>query len=406
MAINKYRDSIGTPDQSPTGVLERTVSDRIVENYPKGAPVLALMSKGFTGKSGRVQQDGLIGKVSTKSMKHEWLAFTPAALTTTVASKTSDTQFILTSIDGVVVNGTIVNLATMEVAFVDTINTSTKEITVDDISGSWGVTAADNVLFCGTAYKESSQNHNMYAQNEDHYYNNIQMFDNPVEMSWSAKSGAWHGKEGYWDRTKRREFIRAKRLIEHSVIFGERASSGLSTTTTSNGDVPTMRGIWRYASQSMSFGGSYTREKVIKDLPIALGQAADDDDEYTWLMGRNAFAETQVDIDQYLEIENAPGGAKKGDRFGMKFYKLVTGGVTLSLVKHYAFDVADNRNRGLVFKNSNISIVQQEGNHMQIKETVQANDKHSRRDMLYGYVSVEVADGGQNVLKLTDKGVV
>ena len=393
-----FTSTISSPAISTAGTLKRTVSDIIRELWPQSAPMLALTAKGGGKDGGKVSAKGMISKASAKTFRFEWFTFTPIGIKFTVASG-SGTAPVLSSATGLSVGMTIVNMNTMEVGIVDAISTNT--LTVVALGSSWSSAANDNILAAAPAYKEGSSSPAQLSKDEDNVYNFLQIFRFAVEISRTAKTNPHYGGD-YFQRLKRRAFTQGKRNVEATVLFGQRAASGDTTSTANRGNVHSTRGMWNYAAKTYDCSGAMTAEKFRKNMPLAMAETVNDDDDYIMFCGRHIFGEIQEFYQDKLQIQAKDNGMYS--KLGLKSFKFITAGPTIHVMKHNTFDQVGNQNRALIFRPEDVTLRFKTGADWQPENDMQANDQHTMEDGVWGTCGVEVSDGGNNMLKVTNWG--
>lgn len=388
-----YTSAVTSRDPSTTNTTQRTVSDVIREMWPESAPMFAITAKG-SPKDGKVGGKGLIGKETTKTHKFEWYTFTPIGLVFTVSSG-SNLSPVVSTADGLRPQMTLVNLTNMHVAVIDAINSTT--LTLIAITSSFTCAVADRLLVMAPTYKQGSTDPQELSKDEDHTYNYIYNYRFAVSIARTAKTDPHYGKEDYFSRLKRRSVVHGKRLLENSLLFMERAASGGTTSTTSLGNVYSTRGAWNWAQKTFPCGGAMTPEKFMKDLPLAMNDTVNDDDELLFLCGNHIFADIQSWWWDKLQLQK-PGMYEK---IGIKTVRILTAGPTIHIMKHSAFNQIGNQTRGIIFKPDNLTWMHKAQADMQPEYDIQDNDEHTYRDGIWGTIGLKVEDGGYEIMKVT-----
>lgn len=393
-----YTSTISSPAISTGGTLKRTVDERIRELWPESAPLLAITAKGPTRGGQKVSGKGLVSKQSSNTFKFEWFTFTPIGVAFTVASG-SGTAPVLSSATGLTVGMTIVNLNTMETGIIDAISTNT--LTVVALGSSWSSAATNRLLSMAPAFKEGSSSPEQQSKDEDNVFNYTQIFRYAVEIAKTAKTNPHYGGD-FFQRIKKRSMTQGKRYVENTVLFGKKAASGDTTSTTNRGSVHSTKGLWNYAAKTFNASGAMTATKWRKNLPLAMSDTVNDDDTYIVLCGRHIFGEIQDFYPDKLQIQaNATG---KYSKLGLKSFTFITAGPTFEVVKHNAFDQVGNQNRALVFRPEDVNLRFKKDADWQVENGMQANDEHTQEDGIWGTVGVQVEDGGNNITKIENWG--
>ena len=232
-----------TPAASATGTLERrTISDKVRNLFPGAAQLFALIATGEVKKGEVMKRPGLIGKRGVQTRRYEWFTYTPIATYVTVSS-VSGSDYTLSSSTGLVPLRTVLNLTNMHVGRVCAVNTTTHVIQCTAITAAFTVTAGDKLLIMAPAYPENSSGPHIIQKDDDNVYNVTQIPRFPVSISASAKGNPHYGGD-FWERCKQKNMIEGNRMVERNYLFGERPSSGDTTSDTVVGDAfGTFRGM-------------------------------------------------------------------------------------------------------------------------------------------------------------------
>lgn len=399
MATTYYSKGSNVPYNNPaistTGTLERTVADQIRELTSAAAPVMALVERASVGENGELKRNsGMIKKVKVKAgKKHEWYTYTPLGVTFT-----ADGTGSVTDASGLRLNDIILNTRNMTTGILDAISSNTLTVTTIG-STAFSMQAGDTILLLADAYKEGSSSPEVVMKDYDNNYNLFQRVRYPVYITDEAKLGP-HYVGNIYERLKKYNMDHAMRMIEHTFLFGNRAASGESTSTSNLGYVPTMQGMWNWASNSFPCGGSMTYEKFFKDLVTTSGGipvTVDDNEDLIMLCGRNIYA-TMLGWQQDKFLLTEPGDFQV---FGVKSTKFLTAGPRIEVVKSSAFDQTGMTDKALIFNARDIDYIYQEGEDIHPKNGMQANSELAQMDDIIGWISNRCWSAGANLVKLT-----
>lgn len=391
-----FTGAITTPAVTTTGTLQRTVSDTVRELFPQATPLNALIAKGPT-TGGQTTSAGRIGKRTSKTMKFEAFVYDPIAVQFTVASLSGSDPLVpvLTAATGLRVNMTLMNPRTGEVGVIDAVSTNT--LTMVAITSTWVPIAGDHLISMAPAYKEGSSNvGTAVVKVEDNIYNFLQIIRIPMEIAITAKNNPNYGP-AYWESIKSRVSKEGYRLLENTLLAGERAVT--ETTTTANlGSVYSTRGLLKWAQKSFDCNGAMSPEKFAVDLALALGNTINDSDDRILFCGRHIAADVMSwTYDKWTS-------QKTGDLevIGLKSNKILTAGPTIHVVKHNFFDQVGMQKKALLFRPDDVFYYSKEGMDMKPYEGIQANDAHTQKDEISGCVGLLPTDGGAEIMSISN----
>lgn len=392
-----YNSSVNTITPSTTNNQMRDVSDKVRELYAQDAPILALVEKTdpTTGQPGGGA--GIIKKRAVKGMKYEYFSYTPLAVSFDVASG-SGLSPVLADVTGLLPGMTIMNIETREVGIIDAINSGTKTLTVVAISSSFTSAVGNHLLTMAPAYKEGSTNPEVLAKDEDNLYNYLQPVRFAVEIAISAKGNPNYTGD-YFAKLKNRRFIEGKQALEYTMLFGERSSSGDTTSTANRGSVYTTRGAEKWALAAYDSGGAMSPEKMYTDMILAMGDFVGDNDSLIMVGGKHIFGDIMGWYNGKVQI---PQG--KYEKLGVKCSKFDTLGPELTYIKHRAYSLAGNQNRALIFNPDDYEYVYKEGLDIKPALDIQPNDSHTKKDEIYGYVGFADKSGGRTSMVVYNWG--
>lgn len=396
-----YTSAVTTPAVSTTGTLQRDVSDQIRELWPDSAPMNSLIAAGTATAGNEVTAKGRIGKRVCKTMKPEAFVYTPISVGYVVASLTGSDPLtpVVSSGTGLRVNQTVINARTNEVGVIDAIS-STTNLTITAVSGStWtGCAVGDYLVSLAPAYKEGSSSVGMMTiKSEDQIYNDIQIMRFPVEIAISAKNNPNYGGD-LWKNIKQRGMTDAKRALENAMLFSQRATAETGTSTSNLGTVRTMRGLEKWAALSFDANGAMNAEKFRSNLGLSFGDTVNDNDDYVMFCGRRIFSDVQSWI--YDKWESPKSG--EIDVAGLKSFKIITAGPTITVIKHNAYDQLGMQTKALVFRPDDVFYYAKEGLDLQVNQGIQTPDSHTQKDEIFAYATILPVDGGANIMSVTN----
>ena len=385
-------------DPSTTGTQKRSVHDKIRNLFPGASTFLALVAYGKIEKGELTKRKGMISKTTCSGRRYEWFTYTPWTIEYTVKS-VNGANIELTASNNLAVRRCVLNLSNMDVARVVTL--SNNVITVASINdATFTVAPGDKLLALAPAYEEGSENPAVIMKDEDNQYNVMQIVRFPVSISASAKTQEHFGMENIFSRLSEKNMIEGMRLVEHSMLFSERARTTTTDLTAdgTSGAFGTMLGLWNWAQKSFDWGGAMTPEKFIKDFPLQMSATMNDILKVVMLCGRKVFGEMQMwAADKWMYSE--PGDMEK---YGVTARKFQTSGPEIEVVKHAVFDRDDLSNKALIFCPEDLVYVARKGRDLQPRKGIQSNSRDGYEDEIFGELTIAELTGGLNVCKVTD----
>lgn len=397
-----YTNSYTGRDPSATGIQKRTtIGDKVRNLFPGASPYLALVANGEIKKGELTSGKGLISKTSCDGRRAEWFTYTPPAILFTV-SNVSGSDITLSSVVGLTLKRTVINLTNMEVGRMSAINTSTGVCAITGIGDASFTAAINDVLLVAMpAYEEASSSPYKSMKDDDNQYNVMQICRFPVKISASAKIQPNLAGGDFFKRLKEKELTQAKRNIEASFIFGERAyttTTDLTADATLGDSFGTMRGLWNWAQKSFPCGGAMTPEKWIKDLDQVLSDTIDPSQKLVFLTSSRIKSDMQMWAHDRWMITK-PGTY---DKYGVKTDIFMTGKYEIEVMAHNLFDQGLNQSRGVIFTPEDNTYVFRTGRDLQPKNGIQDNSLDGYEDDLIGELTLQEETGGQNVCRVTD----
>lgn len=391
--------ALTTPTQSTTGTLKRTVSDTIRHLFP-GAPIMGLVSSGMATMKEAKREKGLIGKLRVETPKFENFTYIPQAIEFTVSARTSDTDFSVSSADGLRPKMTLVNTKNMSVCRLSTVNTSTGALTCVETGGtSWSVAVNDKLLAMGPAYGENSNSPYILMKDPDNNYNFTQIFRFAVAISRTAKGNPHYGGMR-WRHVKEENVVEGLRKVENSMLFSDRASG--SNETTSDGTLGdsyrTMRGLWKWAQKEFPVGGALTHDEYVQELPNIMHESVGPGMRLVQFNGYKVLGRMQAWANDKNQVMQPDKALKV---FGVEAFNFYTAKGTIKVILHDAFDRGEMANCALVFAPELVDYVHLRDDDFKAKPSIQNNDVDGQEDEILGEVSIMPRDAGYSMTKIT-----
>lgn len=396
-----YTSAMTTPAQSSTGSLKRTVSDTLRHLMP-GNPITALISSGMlSGIDEAKTEKGMIRKRKVMTPKYEAFTYSPLAVEFTVSSRTSATEFVVSSADGLHIKMCLFNTRTRTVARIQAISgTTITVVSVGDATGTFDTAANDTLLGLAPAYEENSSSPYILQKDYDHLYNFTQITRGPVAISNSAK-GNPHYAGDFWRGLKKRNIYEVMRKVELAALFSDRPSSTNETTAdATNGAFRTTRGLMQWRGSTWDAGGSMTYDRWLKDLSEQFDSTVGTTNDLVALCGTSTFATLQQWAVDKLVVNTTPGGDKKMEKFGITAMRFVTAKQPkgIRVVVHDAFDRGAMNKNMLIFDPELIEYVYLRDRDFKANNGIQNNDVDGVEDEIIGEWGINPIDGGNHIL--------
>lgn len=392
-----YTAALTTPSISTTGTRKRTVADKIRRLFPQDASLLALVSSGAGAGEDVVREKGLIAKKRVENRKFEGFTYTPIAFTFTV-STAGTTSIVVSSATGLTLKTVLMNTANMTVARVSGISSTTLTMTSVG-STSFSAAVGDVLMSMGPAYEENSSNPYLLMQDEDNYYNTTHIFRFPSAISRTAKKIEHYGSKDYWQRVKQNVLTEGLRRVEIAMLFGERPSSGETTTDSTLADTfGTFRGLWNWAASSYDAGGNMTWENFVVDMPDAMHESVGAQEKKLMICGYQThgrmikWAMDKLLVQQQGELE----------KFGVMTSKFITAKGTIEVLVHDAFNRGSLQNSAVVFVPERVQYCHFHDDDLHPKLGIQDNSVDGVEDDIIGELSFWSEDAGYSILKCTN----
>ena|GEM_PF-6944023 len=400
-----YTSALTTPTISTTGTRERTVSD-VIRNLFPGNPFMVLIESGLPKMDGVQQKKGLIKKRKVTSTKPEMFTYTPLAIEFTVSAWTSVSSFTLTSATGLTPKMLLMNTSNKYVCRIGTVNTSTGVVTATTIgSNTFTASVNDKLIVLGSAYEENSSSPYLLMKDEDNLYNHTQIFRFPAAISNTAGGNPHYGGS-YWERARERVIVEGLRKVSHNMIFGERASSGETTSDSILSDsVRTMRGLWNWAGATYDAGGNMTFEKFLSVMPLSMSTTVGMETKQVMFCGIQVWADIlQWQNDKLALLE--PGEYKY---FGVQSKKLLHARGMVDIIVLDVFDRGDLYKNAMIFSPDEVEYLyknkgpgDKQDRDLHPKLGIQNNDVDGLEDEILGELSLGVTDGGNKITTITN----
>jgi len=349
---------------------------------------------------------GLIGKRSVTNKRYEMFTRSPRPYKVTVASGTTITGggVVLDDANGVVAGMTLINARNKTQCRVELVSTNT-------VTGSpCGVTtfscAAGDTLMVGAVAKEEGSTATVIANGtDDQNFNMLQESRLACSASWVLEATDMMAGGKRFAREKMTLAMEFLADLERTWLFGDYTASYATKNTQAGAltgftaEYSTTRGLYNLAANSYNMEEQMTYEKLRKNLPLAMGDTINDNQDLIALVGNETYARLQEIIDA-KHVSNASEGELK--EFGIKSGKLITSGPNINFVKHSAFNISGIDNSMLIFCPENVGYVHMKGHDVSPNNKIGGNADHSTTDELYAYHGIETLDAGKSITVVTN----
>ncbi|MBN1294368.1 MAG: hypothetical protein JXB48_21205 [Candidatus Latescibacteria bacterium] len=403
-----YRGTVSSPVPqtvptfSSTQHNKRDVLDYIKLNYARNLKLIALLEEMEVGKSDVSMSSGKIKKAEVSQQRYECFNFTDWSKTVTVTSFSS-TTLVVNSTAQLKIYDTLYyfdsSTGTSQSARIDSItDTTTCEVT------SFGATAfnpaAGTTLgISATAYPENSVNPSMISKDFDNVYNCTQIVREPVAISNTLLKSEFYATKDYFKLLKMINLVRFYEKIERGFLFGNRASSG---NTTSGGaaltsSFTTSRGLLNWAACSYDMVGSMTSFKLKTEIPRAMSVCGEGD-PMICLAGFDICGRIDDMVADKTVYNIDVGDAKTTLReFGVNTKMIRTQTFAMELVNHQAMNEGDLAKCMLIFNPNNIEFVHLPDRDIHPNVSIEENDRDGKIDEVICEFGCRVNDGGQSI---------
>lgn len=388
-----------TQDPSATLTYGRDVEDKVKHLVPGSAKIFAMVAEGKVKDGEVTRSPGMISKKSADQSRVECFTHTPIEMKQTVVSASS---LDLTFASGTPFYERQVwkNTANDTVGCVDNVSSATASF-ITFGGTTFSASAGDVLVRLANNYEEGSKDPKYVQKPDDQVYNILAISRFPVEISGSAKTSRHLADDDYFERMKKYNFIEAMRDIERSLIWSERpntTTTNVTSMTSLSVNIRHSRGLWNYAQNSYPMGGSFTPQKLRKDLILAMDSSVGNDKMLTMFTSREAVARALDWQDEKLMYFNTAAP----DKFGMKSHTFVTSGPDIRMVAHDAFDNGSDTNKALLIIPDNITYRYKKGRDLKPKSNIQSPSTDAFKDEIFGEYCLLPDCGGYTITKITD----
>lgn len=405
--ISSTMMSSGAP--SVTQLEAREVGDEIRYLGYGRAPLVSLIENSIFQDGNRKTGKGLISKRAVENVRYEMYSRSPRPYKFTVSSGTeiSSSGVTLSSVVGLQPYFTLFNPRTNTTCRVETINTGTGAIKGTSVGATTFSCEAGDVLLLGApAMPEGSTEAPVLNGTDDNNFNILQISRWSVSISWVYEAIKMIAGGQRFPREKMYLVWEALADMERTLLFSDYTGSYSSKNTTTGaqtnytGEFMTTKGLLQLAANSYNAEGSLTPEKWRKNIPLALGDTINDNDELIAFVGNEQYARMQEWVaDKLVYTDGSAGNLKQ---FGIKSENFVTSGPTIKLVKHQAFNVAGLSNKMIIWAPNNIGYVHQKGYDLKPNNGIQTNATHGKQDEIFAHYGLETKDAGQSILVVSN----
>jgi len=389
------------PAFSSTQQNKRDVLPWIALNYAQNLKLIALLEDINVGKGDASVSKGRIKKAEVSQQRFECFNFTDWSKTVTVASF-SGTTLVVNSTAQLKIYDTLYYFNPTSgktlTARIDSItDTTTCEIT------SFGATAfapvqGDILGISATAYPENSSNPSMISKDFDNVYNCTQIVREPVAISNTLLKSEFYATQDYFKLLKMINLVRFYEKIERGWLFGNRASSG---NTTSGGAALTAsfsssQGLLNWAANSYDMGGSMSSFKLKTEISRMMSVSSEGDPIIA-LAGYDICGRIDDMVSDKTVYNINVGDAKTRLReFGVNTKMIRTQTFAFELVNHKAFNEGELAHCMLLFNPNNVEFVHLPDRDIHPNVSIQENDRDGKIDEVLAEFGCRVNDGGQS----------
>lgn len=402
-----YRGTVSSPTPqtvpafSSTQQNKRDVLEYIALNYAQNLKLIALLEDMNVGKGDVAMSKGRIKKAEVSQQRFECFNFTDwskyvtsAGLSSTTLTVDSTAQLKIYDTLYYFDNATGKTLS----ARIDSItNTTVCEIT------SIGATAFNPPVgailgISSTAYPENSNNPSIISKSMDNVYNCTQIAREPVAISNTLLKSEFYATKDYFKLLKMINLVRFYEKIERGWLFGNRASSG---NTTSGGAALTSsfsssQGLLNFAANSYDMGGSMSSFKLRTEIPRTMSVCSEGDPIIA-LAGYDICGRIDEMVLDKTVYNIDVGDAKTRLReFGVNTKMIRTQTFAFELINHAAFNEGDLKTCMLLFNPNNCDFVHLPDRDIHPNVSIQENDRDGKIDEVIAEFGCRVNDGGQS----------
>jgi hypothetical protein len=359
-------------------------------------------------KTGNIKKSsGLITKRAVKNIRYEMYNRSPRPhkFTVTAGTEVATTGVTLSAVQGLAVRMMLYNPKNKTGFRIEDITTLTvKGATVGGTTFSCAV--GDTLVVGASAIPAGSTTAIIVNGSDDQTYNTLQFSRLGVSIDWvMEKIKAMAGGERF-TREKMYLLWEFLRDMEYSMLFGD-YSADVATKNTTTGiqtgytgdEFPTTKGMINLAANSYNMESVTTLEKLRRQLPLAMGDVINDNQDLICFLSNEYYARIQEMMSEKHYNTEGEGELKQ---FGIKSSTFITSGPKLKLVKHSAFNVAGIDNAMLIFDPSALGYVHLDGFDLKPNNGIQTAATHGKQDELVAYFGIETKDAGKTMTLVTN----
>jgi hypothetical protein len=229
----------------------------------------------------------------------------------------------------------------------------------------------------------------------------------PAAISNTAGGNPYYGKGSFWSRVKEHVVVAGLRQASHNLVFGERPSSGVTTSDALLSDTAsTFRGLWNWAANTYDAGGNMTFEKFQTNLAYEMSDTIGMDTKLVMMCGVKVWGDIlQWHTDKLALLE--PGDYKY---FGAQSKKLLMARGYVDILVCDMFDRGDLYKNAIIFNPDDVEYCYKNkgpgdknaDRDFHPKLGIQNNDVDGVVDEILGEISLAVLDGGEKITTVTN----
>jgi hypothetical protein len=393
------------PAFGATMLQARTVFGNIPLNFAQNLKLLLLVAQGEVGQGGLTVKAGRVSKWEVGTPRVESFNYDPVPTTVTVNAFTGTTLTVDTTYLTPYRLLRVTNNASPMVCRIDSITSETACEITSVGSTAFAPAAGDELMLLDMAMPENSSGIPVMSKDYDNVYNTLHIFRRAVGISNSMlKSEFLAGGSDYYKLLKNINLAEFYRELERGFLFGVKASG--TGNTTSGGSAltaafRTSQGVYDYAANTFSMGGSLTRYKLMTELPRLLKTVRENEGVIAFAGFQTIGIINEMLQDQSRYIDS--GTAKTALRdYGIQTNVLRTMNMPIELCRHEAFDSGAYANQMLLLVPDNIRFAHLKGRDIRPVVGLQNNDVDGMIDSVEVECCPSVIDGGLKILKVTN----
>ena len=393
------------PAFGATMLQARTVFGDIPLNFAQNLKLLLLVAQGEVGQGGLTVKAGRVSKWEVGTPRVESFNYDPVPTTVVVTAFSGTTLGCDTSYLTPYRLLRVTNNANPMVCRIDSI-TSATECEITSVGGTaFAPAVGDDLMLLDMAMPENSSGIPVMSKDYDNVYNTLHIFRRAVGISNSMlKSEFLAGGSDYYKLLKNINLAEFYRELERGFLFGVKASGTGNTTsggTALTAAFRTSQGVYDYAANTFSMGGSMTRYKLMTELPRLLKTVRENEGVIAFAGFQTIGVINEMLQDQSRYIDS--GTAKTALRdFGIQTNVLRTMNMPIELCRHEAFDSGAYANQMLLLVPDNVRFAHLKGRDIRPVVGLQNNDVDGMIDSVEVECCPSVIDGGLKILKVTN----